>query len=224
MTDTGSVLGSENGSFLPTMTDTTPMTGDLASKTATPGTPVTLAEGTAHVHFREKGTYAEDAKKGRAYVDGCLAANNPVLYAIAEAKKLWPNRRIACVHSMGTGGSSTHGQAASGASVFSWAGAMLGPPAVEEQVWRQAASTVKLLEAIQFPQAAQKPGYRPPSMIRCNPPELADKYPTFEKNDQRLLEMEEDTYSYCKANIHLFRAMEEDLTEQPVAMENGAFV
>lgn len=57
---------------------------------------------------------------GVTYVDGGLAANNPTLNAVLEARSLWPDRPIGAIVSLGCGKTLNRSEASNG--VFYWLG------------------------------------------------------------------------------------------------------
>ena len=155
-------------------------------------------------------TWKQDCAAGTAFIDGAMVANNPVMYAVSEVTKLWPNRGIACVHSLGTG---THVDTAStSGSVMGWASALVGPPNTDEHMWRQAVSTVRHIEAIRND---QHPGANlpPASMIRMTPPGMAHTFPAFHYDETMFARMRKETVGFMDLpGTHLmFLQMAEDL-------------
>lgn len=126
-------------------------------------------------YTKKRAAWKADAAEGRAFIDGAMVANNPVMFAIAEATKLWPDRGIACIHSLGTG-TKLHIVPSSG-NVLGWVSTLIGPPNTEEQLWRQAVSTVRHIELTRHAMGSPHSTRPLASMVRLTPPGLGNKYP-----------------------------------------------
>ena len=160
-----------------------------------------------------KSDWKKDAGGGKAYIDGGMVANNPIMYAVAESTKLWPDRHIACIHSFGTG--TLPEVASASGSVLGWASTLLGPPNNDEQLWRQAVSTVRHLEALRHNENRLHAmrDIPPASMVRINPPGMAGTYKAFNDNKAAMKTMRREVDEYIALpNVQLMLAtMAKDL-------------